>query len=168
MQCVVQQHTSVCNICMRVCVCVCVCVYARACAKSLQLYLTLCHPLDSITGPKGPTGVKRRNLRHSYVSKTSSPITWLSVSWELDTQFSERAWQGCACMLSHFSRVQLFATLWTVACQAPLSMGFSWQEYWNDKNTVPSSRGSSQPRDQTQVSSQEQWSGLPLPSPSDT
>ena len=22
-------------------------------------------------------------------------------------------------------------TLWTVACQAPLSMGFSWQEYWS-------------------------------------
>ena len=29
------------------------------------------------------------------------------------------------CMLSHFSCVRLFAILWTVACQAPLSMGFS-------------------------------------------
>ena len=29
------------------------------------------------------------------------------------------------------SRVQLFATLWTVAHQAPLSMGFSRQEYWS-------------------------------------
>jgi len=38
------------------------------------------------------------------------------------------------------SRVRLFATLWTVACQAPLSMGFSRQEY---------------------------WSGLPFPSPGD-
>ena len=38
------------------------------------------------------------------------------------------------------SRVWLFATLWTVAHQAPLSMGFSRQEY---------------------------WSGLPLPSPGD-
>ena len=28
------------------------------------------------------------------------------------------------------SCVQLFATLWTIACQAPLSMGFSRQEYW--------------------------------------
>ena len=27
--------------------------------------------------------------------------------------------------------VWLFATLWTVARQAPLSMGFSWQEYWS-------------------------------------
>ena len=34
-------------------------------------------------------------------------------------------------MLSHFSRVQLFLTLWTVASQAPLSMGFSRQEYWS-------------------------------------
>ena len=29
------------------------------------------------------------------------------------------------------SHVWLFATPWTVACQAPLSMGFSRQEYWN-------------------------------------
>ena len=34
-------------------------------------------------------------------------------------------------MLSCFSRVQLFATLWTVACQAPLSKGFYRQEYWS-------------------------------------
>jgi len=33
-------------------------------------------------------------------------------------------------ILSRFSHVQLFATLWTVAHQAPLSMGFSRQEYW--------------------------------------
>ena len=29
------------------------------------------------------------------------------------------------------SCVQLFATLWTVTYQAPLSMGFSQQEYWS-------------------------------------
>ena len=34
-------------------------------------------------------------------------------------------------VLSHFNHVQLFMTLWTVAHQAPLSMGFSRQEYWN-------------------------------------
>ena len=33
-------------------------------------------------------------------------------------------------VLSRFSPVQLFATLWTVAHQAPLSTGFSRQEYW--------------------------------------
>ena len=30
------------------------------------------------------------------------------------------------------SRVRLFATPWTVACQAPLSMGFPRQEYWGE------------------------------------
>ena len=34
-------------------------------------------------------------------------------------------------VLSCFSHVWFFATLWTVACQAPLSMGFSRQEYWS-------------------------------------
>ena len=34
-------------------------------------------------------------------------------------------------MLSCFSHVQVFATLWTVAHQAPLSLGFSRQEYWS-------------------------------------
>ena len=36
-----------------------------------------------------------------------------------------------ACVLSHFSHVRLFATPWTVARQAPLSMEFSRQEYWS-------------------------------------
>ena len=34
-------------------------------------------------------------------------------------------------MLSRFSYVQLFVTPWTVVWQAPLSMGFSRQEYWS-------------------------------------
>ena len=35
------------------------------------------------------------------------------------------------CVLSHFISVQLCVTLWTVAYKAPLSSGFSRQEYWN-------------------------------------
>ena len=35
------------------------------------------------------------------------------------------------CMLGWFSRFQLFVTLWGIAHQAPLSMGFSRQEYWS-------------------------------------
>ena len=35
------------------------------------------------------------------------------------------------CVLNRSSHVQLFATAWTVACQAPLSMGFPRQEYWS-------------------------------------
>ena len=37
-----------------------------------------------------------------------------------------------ACVLSRFTCVQLFATLWTVALQAPLSMGFSSQVIWSE------------------------------------
>ena len=38
----------------------------------------------------------------------------------------------CVCVcVQLFSHVQLFVTPWTVACWAPLSMGFSWQEYWS-------------------------------------
>ena len=50
---------------------------------------------------------------------------------------SQKVWEVifilflCVCALSHFSPVRLFATLWTVAHQAPLSMGFSSQEYWS-------------------------------------
>ena len=40
-------------------------------------------------------------------------------------------------MLSHFSRVLLFVTLWTVALQALLSMGFSRQEYWSGLPSPP-------------------------------
>ena len=36
----------------------------------------------------------------------------------------------CVCVLCHFGRVRL-VTAWTVACLAPLSMGFSSQEYWS-------------------------------------
>ena len=49
-----------------------------------------------------------------------------------------------ACMLSHFSHVQLCVTLWTVANQAPLSMGFSRQEYWSGLSS-PSPRDLSNP-----------------------
>ena len=34
-------------------------------------------------------------------------------------------------MLSQFNHVQFCATQWTVTLQAPLSMGFSRQEYWS-------------------------------------
>ena len=37
------------------------------------------------------------------------------------------------CIPTQFlSQVQLFVTPWTVACQAPLSMGFPKQDYWNE------------------------------------
>ena len=41
------------------------------------------------------------------------------------------------CMLTRFSRVHLCVTPWTVARQAPLSMGFSRQEYWSRLPCLP-------------------------------
>ena len=51
-------------------------------------------------------------------------------------------------MLSRFSHIWFFATPWTVARRAPLSMEFSKQVYWSGWP----SRRSSRPRDQTPVS----------------
>ena len=56
----------------------------------------------------------------------------------------------CACVLSCFSRVKLCAALWTVACQAPLSLRILQARIlaWV---AISSSRGSSQSSDRTQV-----------------
>ena len=51
--------------------------------------------------------------------------------WSREGSLSAPGLTTCACMLRHFSRVRLFATLWTVALQAPLFMGFSRLEYWS-------------------------------------
>ena len=40
-------------------------------------------------------------------------------------------------VLSCSSRVQLLAISWTIACQVPLSMGFSWQGYWSGLPFLP-------------------------------
>ena len=47
------------------------------------------------------------------------------------------------CVCYSLSCVQLFETPWTVDLYAPLSMGFSRQEFWN--GYIPFSRGSSNP-----------------------
>ena len=40
-------------------------------------------------------------------------------------------------LLSRFIRVQIFVTQWTVVLQAPLSIGFSKQEYWSGLSCPP-------------------------------
>ena len=57
-------------------------------------------------------------------------------------------WRG-SCVLSH-SVVSNFATPWTAACQAPLSMGIL-QARILEWVAMPSSRGSSRPRDRTGI-----------------
>ena len=55
------------------------------------------------------------------------------------TVFGNRASREvCTCVLSHFSRLRFFVILWTTVCQAPLSLGFSRQEYWSGLPCPPS------------------------------
>ena len=61
---------------------------------------------------------------HVYITQTAVKIKNLSHS-------SRKFLHVCTCMLSCFSHVQLSVTPWIVACQAPLSMKFSRQEYWS-------------------------------------
>ena len=65
----------------------------------------------------------------------SSFTTDLSASNALSLQ--SVLYTADACMLSHFSCAQLFVTLWTVACQAPLFIGFSRQEHWSGLPCTP-------------------------------
>ena len=68
---------------------------------------------------------------------------WLCYRWKSLPLFYDRQWfcssllQNCVCTLSHFSHVWLCATLWTVAHQAPLSIGFSRQAYWSGSPCSP-------------------------------
>ena len=85
--------------------------YAATAAKSLQSCPTLCDPIDnSPPGSPIPGILQARTLE------------WVAISFN--------AWKWKVKEKS-LSRVQLFATPWTTAYQAPPSMGFSRQEYWS-------------------------------------
>ena len=85
---------------------------ATATAKSLQSCPTLCDPTDgSPPGSPVPGVLQTRTLE------------WVAISFS-------NAWKWKMKMKS-LSRVRLFMTPWTAADQAPLSMGFSRQEYWS-------------------------------------
>ena len=83
-----------------------------AAAASLQSCPTLCDPIDgSAQGPPIPGILQARTLE------------WVAISFS-------SAWKRKGKAKS-LSRVQLFATPWTAAYQAPPSTGFSRQEYWS-------------------------------------
>ena len=85
---------------------------AAAAAKSLQSCPTLCDPIDgSPPGSPIPGILQARTLE------------WVAISFS-------KAWKWKAKVKS-LSRVLLLATPWTAAYQAPPSMEFSRQEYWN-------------------------------------
>ena len=78
-----------------------------------------------------------------YVHVTYKPWQFYFFLSKLDTFYFFYFSDCCGCVhacTQSLRCVQLFVTLWTVAYQSPLSMGFSRQEY---------------------------WSGLPCPSPGD-
>ena len=68
----------------------------------------------SFISPTGSQGLELIQKPHTYL-----------LTMELSMKCSV-----CVRVLNHFSWAQLFATLWTVACQASLSIRFSRQEYW--------------------------------------
>ena len=85
---------------------------AAAVAKSLQSCPSLCDPIDgSPPGSPVPGILQARTLE------------WVAFSFS-------NAWKWKVKVKS-LSRVRLLATPWTTAYQAPLSMGFSRQEYWS-------------------------------------
>ena len=95
---------------------------AAAAAKSLQSCPTLCDPIDSSPpGSPVPGILQARTLE------------WVAISFS-------NAWKGKVKVKS-LSHVRLFSTSWTAAYQAPLSMGFSRQEYWSGVS-LPSLIGS--------------------------
>ena len=85
---------------------------SAATAKSLQSCLTLCHPIDgSPSGSPVPGILQARTLE------------WFAISFS-------NAWKWKVKVKS-LSHVWLLVTPWTAAYQAPLSTGFSRQEYWS-------------------------------------
>ena len=114
----------------------------------------LYNQLDVAAPPHPPppaTGVLRSFYPAAYSSQVSqvlaaqsSILEWVAVSFS-----SAGKWKVKVKSLSH---VRLFATPWTVAHQASLSTGF-FQARILQWVAIPFSRGSSRPRDWTQVSS---------------
>ena len=91
---------------------ICCRMYAAAAAKSLQSCPNLCDPMDgSPPGSPIPGILQARTLE------------WVAISFS-------NAWKWKVKGKS-LSRVWLLATPWTVAHQAPPSMGFSRQECWS-------------------------------------
>ena len=90
-------------------------IWPAAAAKSLQSCLTLCDPIDgSPPGSPVPGILQVRTLE------------WVAISFS-------NAWKWKVKVKS-LSRVRLLAIPWTAAYQAPLSMGFTRQEYCLNNN----------------------------------
>ena len=58
-------------------------------------------------------------------------MRWMKLEPIIQSEVSQKEKHQCSMLLSRFSRIQLLATPWTAAHQAPQSLGFSRQEYWS-------------------------------------
>ena len=85
---------------------------SAAAAKSLQSCPTLCDPIDGSPPGSPVSGILQART-----------LEWVAISFS-------SSWKKKVKVKS-LSRVWLLVTSWTAAYQAPLSMGFSRQEYWN-------------------------------------
>ena len=84
------------------------------------------------------SNLKLRMLLKYHLSKKiyviSRACLWLhsyESSWRNDCPVWRFCCRWSVCVLCLFSRIWVSVTLWTVAHQAPLSIGFSRQEYWS-------------------------------------
>ena len=110
-------------------------------AKSLQSCNTLCHPMDCSLTVSSVHGILQARIL-KWVAKlswrgSSQPRDWSCISHDscnaghfFTTETMGRPNDIMKVKVKSLSHVQLFATPWTVAYQASLSMGFSRQEYW--------------------------------------
>ena len=129
-------------------------------AKSLQSCPTLCDPMDKSTRYLCPWNSPGKNTGGSCYALLQGifPTQGLNsclLHWQVESLSSEppgkqalRRVYVCVCLIT-----QLCLTLcnpWTATCQAPLSMGIL-QARILEWVTVLSCRGSSQPRDQSQI-----------------
>ena len=79
--------------------------------------------------------ISQLKFSHIYIRYIKN-CKWIIIVWK-EWGVREGIDDSVCAVLSYFS-VQLFAAPWTVAHQAPLSMGFSRQEYWSGFPCPPS------------------------------
>ena len=84
---------------------------------------------DWESGYKSQVSTLRRRTLTEQDKYKEPTVRHCSNQWTRNWDLEAKMWNDCVCWL--FSRVQLFVTPWTVACQASLSMEFSRQEYWS-------------------------------------
>ena len=96
-----------------------------------------------------------RTIKIHWVEKARKTMGWGVKYWIIKGDTHKSVSHPVSSFTNNFKdaldHVQLFTIPRTVACQAPLSMGLSKQEYWSGL-PIPSSRGSSQARNRTHVS----------------